>query len=385
MENADNELNFLQTLDEIKNDAYKYERFVKYIREFHEEWEELDSKEEFYDRKKRLWGTEVKVNSKEKIDEIFVDLLYTNVIEFFDERNIMTIDDIHENHLLDLLYHEYIGAKKYLGFLEILFIKGSNDEFHINETEELEKQDKAIDIIPEIENKTSELRNVINKISNKKLSDNFNYADNMVYKIGEPTNIMDDIMPTNEIVSILDNSVDIIIENYRAINEVVTKIRDENIKLINTIKDKDKIIKDNLEIFNENTNEYESDINELKEVALSEIEKCELEINNLKLDFSKIKDEKFLLEDQLDNFKEEKSQLQGELNRANQLNDEKDRIIELINRELENVESIRNLEVQEYKSEVKSLKMDIEKYKSEINEFYSLKGLIDNILKKFKA
>lgn len=412
MENNYNDLSIIERIEEITNDRYKYERFVKYIREFDEAWDSSNRKENYNDGKNRLWGTQVKINPIVKISDVLNDPLYTNVNEFFESRDINLIGEISENDLVDLLYHEFIGAKKYLSLLNVLLIEGSDIEpdEHTIVGKEVDENKRNAPPPPLVTSK-SEIRNLIMGISNKNNSKETVEDERVVDEesLDEETyffNEIDNLMPTDEIRNMLNESIDNIVEKYGLAVTYVERLRLENSNLINAIKKKDNIIRTNREKYANQIKDQENTIEKMEEGYILEKEKFEIRANDFETSINSLNKEKSFLEVQLSNYEEQFTNMEFELNRANEslgfrdtlLEDrdktienknraieEKDKVIESINRELENTEHIRRTEIEEYKAEIESLKMEIEEQKKTIHEFSSLKGMVDNILKRFKS
>ena len=409
MDQSFKDVSIIKTLEEIYNDRYKYERFVKYILEFNDSWRELKSSNDGSQAEGKLWGSEIRVNPKFTINDVLDNPLYSNIIEFFNLRDLKYIGQIRENDLIELIYHENIGAKKYLGFLDILFVQGSNIESYESDLEaEIEGEDIMKKSIIQIYN---DLKLADEKELFMNATDDFNLSD-------ENNNIKDgntkqnDLYQVEEIVSdvdlrrILDESINTIIDNYGMAVRNIESLKSENSKLVKEVSILDNRLNDNHNKYREQINKYEIALRELKDLYTVEKENYKNKVDDLDLSLKSIKKEKIFLEVQLENHEEQLSRIQSELSDVNMLLKDKEKTIEFRNQDIEykNIEiedktklitslkeelddltRLKEKESTNFKNEIIKLKAEIEDNKKTITELSSLKGIVDSILKRFKS
>ena len=409
MDQSFKDVSIIKTLEEIYNDRYKYERFVKYILEFNDSWRELKSSNDGSQAEGKLWGSEIRVNPKFTINDVLDNPLYSNIIEFFNLRDLKYIGQIRENDLIELIYHENIGAKKYLGFLDILFVQGSNIESYESDLEaEIEGEDIMKKSIIQIYN---DLKLADEKELFMNATDDFNLSD-------ENNNIKDgntkqnDLYQVEEIVSdvdlrrILDESINTIIDNYGMAVRNIESLKSENSKLVKEVSILDNRLNDNHNKYHEQINKYEIALRELKDLYTVEKENYKNKVDDLDLSLKSIKKEKIFLEVQLENHEEQLSRIQSELSDVNMLLKDKEKTIEFRNQDIEykNIEiedktklitslkeelddltRLKEKESTNFKNEIIKLKAEIEDNKKTITELSSLKGIVDSILKRFKS
>ena len=120
-------------IKDLKSDRNKMERYVRYIKEFNNEWREGDYGSLVQETGKHIWGQRIYISPKQKIIDAFSDLDYPPVHNFFAANDLVYIEDIDEEVLMELLFENRVGMKGYFAVLDKLF----------NEEEQVEPSSSA--------------------------------------------------------------------------------------------------------------------------------------------------------------------------------------------------------------------------------------------------
>ena len=345
-----NNLDFLDYLDDMMKDSYKSERFVRFIKEFHEAWR-AEKINNFDDGCFKIWGTVLIQDENMEIKNLLWDPIYSKINDFFETKNKMYLKEITEEDLVDLALYEGIGKVKYFMFMKLLF-GDSNVKF-----------DYKIN------------SNNINNVNNIDI----NVEDNSETK---PINIIDEV---------LDKSITSIYDSLETIKTHFESKVEEYYQQFNLEKEKNN----NLELKLKNK---EAQLVNLKLGFDSEKENNKEQIRDLLIDISDTYERKKEVEKELDQATEKINYLDNEIkNRINEIKN-RDEIIknieqevivknneikELKDREIEHVDEINRMK-NIYENEISLLKNEIESHKKTIAEFSSLRGMVEHILDKFR-
>lgn len=350
MEMLLNDLNFLEYLDEVMKDNYKSERYVRFVKEFHDEWKARGAifiDDGFF----RLWGTELTVDDNMEIMSLLSDPLFSKIKVFFEMKNIKYINEITEEDLVELLYYETIGKVKYLMFMKLLFADLSaskeNTSLTIETFENSETHDSSESDLIDIENS---------------LGDEF-----------------------------LDKSVNSI---YDSLEDIKGHIETQNKNMSKKIDfEKEK----NINLSNKLIN-MESELHTIKNDFESERTRNKEQIRSLLTDLSDTYEKKKGVEAEIVQIKQKNDYLHNEIKKKiDELNKKENTIIylqnelEIKNSEIIELQNTENRYVNEihstkiiYENEITLLKNEIDAYKKTITEFSSLRGMVEHILDKFR-
>lgn len=339
MDTVLNGLSFLEVMNDILDSSYKSERIAKFIKEFDDHWRQSDYSVPD-DGIHRIWGTELIVDDLNiEISEFLHDPMFSKIVNFFETKDKKIVKEINEDDLIDLLYCEGVGKVKYSTLMKMLF--GDERLIESSNVEEAE-------IVSALDNTTEA-----------------------------------DTVCTLGLEQLLDNTLD---EVNHILEETRQKLISKNNDISLLLDRKDLELK-------HITEEYEKE--KSKNASLdSDIKKHLYEVNEKEQIISSLKDDLYWKDVELDNRKTEIEHYKTETDNYKKETDRYRKEIEIYKAEIDKYEKeIENYETQteEYQEEIESQKEEIDNLKEEIDvhkntiaEFSSIKGIVDNILDKFR-
>ena len=391
--------NIMDLIKDLKSDKNKMERYVRYIKEFNNEWQKGDHSSLNQDNGKYIWGQRIYINPNQEIVDAFSDVDYPPVHNFFATNDLVYIEDINEEVLVELLFENRVGMKGYFAVLDKLFIvedqvepSSSADNIHlrkaafgyINDGDAPEERDmRMIEDNRELAVDESEVNNPNN---NKESGLNLKEIKEKI-QVDYVSTIEPDIFEE------LNNKVKGIYYEYEKVHNMVW----EQNNLIKSMIEDIEIKETQIESLKEHFSKAKVEINDLhtlnrkmltdhnveKEylmarlvVAVEDLEKSEKEHKSI---LEEVRMDKDILVSKLEAAEREITEYKGIMEA--QLLSEKAKIkeIEELNYRIYEFEENHRRSLKDKENEILDLRMLIKEKEDEFEHFGSIRKLIDNL------
>jgi len=344
--NNGNNTTIMDLLIKFDNRTYNPERYIKYIIGLYEARKESSISENSNNDHFMLLGSEVVIDKYKEINETLNDNIFTTVVDFLHNKKAYKIGDITEEYLVELMFATNVGMKKFLSLLYILFTGENHFEFENTNT----KVKISVEDSFEIEN--------ISKEKQDKISREIVVSESIDIKNNE----MESINKVNNEESLKDKNLSlsdaISEEDYET---VIFPNSDKTLKSYGELKDLVDTISSNiLDIYSQ---------------SMCEVEKLKILNAELSNKISESRREyKIMTEEYL-----------SKIGKLRDMIDEKHKIIEDQNEKINSI----TFEMEEYKKsydkEIDEKHEEIHNLKQTIEDFSSIKGMLEYMFKRFKA
>jgi hypothetical protein len=344
-----NTTTIMDLLIKFDNGTYNPERYIKYINDLYETRKQYFISEDSINDHFMLWGSQVVIDKDKEINRLLTDYIFTTVVDFFNRKDIYKIGDITEESLVELMFAANVGMKKYLPLLYILFTGENPLDFENRSKEEQDEISRKI-------------------VASEIMEIETNDEESIEYELEAMNYDLDHEETESEEIKI-DHDEEVLVDENSHLAEGITGEHEPVLS-----PNSDEALKSN--------GEFRDIVNTMSSYILDIYSKSISEVENLKRLNSDLSEEISESHEKYGKMVEEYS---SEIETLRDIILKKDM---LIADQREKIESII-FELDENKRKhdlvVKSLQEEIHNLKRTIEDFSSIKGMVDNILKRFKA
>lgn len=356
-----------------RNDRRKI--YKKIIREFNDTWTKNQAGNSLASEMKYIWGSVVLIPGESLVEDVFSDVFYYNVLKYFKQNYIRSINDIDESILLELMLHPGIGYLKFMNVLYMLFIHQYDDEnssfiitdfcYELNTNssdedkfiqevlvqEELEHNDLVaynIDSVDAQDDAQTEKQQKGQR--EEQFEEQFEdlYEEHLeVQQVNKHEQLQEDSAPETNNIAELHKYNELMLDTIEKSKELIKQVEYGQNKYKKEIED---LKSENLELkkdIDELTKNHKLEIDGLKEdIIRLEEEKLDIQVENKEL---KVSNQSYMIE------------------------------IEHINRSFNQAISLKEEEIIALKEEVEELQKAREKDKQVLEEFQSMINVLEKI------
>ncbi|WP_409228473.1 hypothetical protein [Gudongella sp. SC589] len=343
-----NSTTIMDILIKFDNGTYNPERYIKYINDLYETRTQIFISEDSVSDHFMLWGSQVVIDKDKEINRLLTDYIFVTVVDFFHGKDIYKVGEITEESLVELMFATNVGMKKFLPLLYILFTGENPLDFENRSKEEQDEISRKIVAFEIMEIETNDEESIENEL------------ETMNYDLDHEETESDEIKK--------DHDEEVLVDKNSNLAEGITE-------------EHELVLPPNSDEALKSYGEFRDIIDKMSSYILDSYSQSISEVEKLKSLNSDLSEE---ISESHEEYRIKTEEYLSEIDTLRDIIHEKDLLITDLREKIKSITVELEEHKRDYDLEVKSQKDEIDNLKRTIEDFSSIKGMVDNILKRFK-